>query len=635
MLVSRALRGYNLEIMAGSAKSFIIVLFLLVSILACRKQGPDTAEASQAGPGQGRETEAFLEIYCTDLVGSVETMVDGIWTALAEGSALNNHDSVRTGPQSSCKLVFSTLAVVDLLSDTGIKINHFLDDEEKRLLDLFVHNGTVLNLVKRLEENDLVVIRSSSAISTVKGTSFLLSNDPYYGSSIAVDSGKVAVLPSSPLLENLVDSSMTSTQIARIFRFVADRAVILEKGQELTPGLDALLIPTELEAELEGAIFAPEGFLPDKLIPALARLEKLVSDSKSFNPLVISEDKSEKLGLVSAAETAEAYAPSGWDSLMGGIAGNLIRVPQTGVFVLSDSDGNLTGINEEGRLLWFQKSNNRNADRSYPVPFKGLVYYSGSRELLIIDSLSGELLSLELLEGDRTHADGTRTVPFPGAIISPARETLEVRDEKTGKVERSIPVPDGLSMTPVNYNGMAAVVNQKGVFMLLDMTSGAVRASVQTNAGQTIALAPRIYGNYACFADRKGLLVMVKLEPIALAWEHKLPGSSGVFSDIEISDAGVFAFSKDTVYSFSLEGIELMEPLSKVSAPPLLSRGILYYGTLDAFLVALRVSDGKELGRVAIGSKASARPLYSDGAIYIGTSSGKLVKVDASIFTSY
>lgn len=310
------------------------------------------------------------------------------------------------------------------------------------------------------------------------------------------------------------------------------------------------------------------------------------------------------------------------------VGGSVVRVPDAGVFVLTDPRGGLTGVSPEGRVLWSLETANRGAESMSAVPFKGVAYYSGSNEFLAVDARSGEVLFRRPLDGERSHVLGNRAAPFADFIAFPTMTGVELVDPRTGELKRTLPVPGGTTMSPANYRGLVAIVNQRGAFMLIDPDSGELRGQIQTGAQQPVALAPRILGDRACFADRKGLLVMVDLSSMSVAWERPLP--AGVFSDLEFSEEAVVALSRGAVHVFSPDGAELMKPVQNVAAPPLLSRGVLYYGTTDRSFVALRLADGKELGRLRLEARVSARPLAVEGFIYLGLADGGFVKLDPS-----
>lgn len=725
------------------------------------RAGAGATDASSATPS------ASFSASCVYVEGFVERGRGDGWAPLEIGDSVEAQDTIRSGPDGSCEIVFGGTATLRVQPGTVLSLQSLALSEESSRIEAKLATGSILNKVHKLAGTDSYMINTDTTVCGVRGTDFFVSVDPEKGTTVAVKEGRVAVVPSSPVVFQLLEASAESEAAAQAIESIVASASLVEPDQEITVSKAMAESASEAYGEIAAIVAAappsesagrkriapPAMIMFDRDIgygravalaqaqdaaaggsataaaaPAIApaaaepapaeaaeavrpeladTVKRLRAAAVRIKPALPAPVRAapatkermkaldsmqapaapamEPVSMVPTPEASPSPASSvpgpatetvppapakpapakpapakpepakptppqaaqvtapvasakpdpvlgSWKALSGPVAGSVVRVGTNGVFVLSDPDGNLTGMSADGKVLWQLKTANRGADRSYPVPFKGLVYYTGSNELVAVDAATGAVVAREALEGDRAHIFGTRVVPFPGAVVSPTRDTLEVLDERTGKVMRSIPVPDGITMTPANYDGLAAIVNQKGVFMLLDLATGQIKAQVQTGAVQPVALAPRIHGTLACFADRKGLLVMVDLKSMKVAWERSLPGAAGVFSDIEIGDEGVFAFSKDMIYSYNLRGERLMEPIAKVSAPPLLSKGILYYGTLDGFLVAVRVKGGVELGRVDLGGKATARPLFSEGAIYVGTAGGKLVKVGSGSF---
>ncbi len=744
-------------------RATILVLMAVLAVAACSRPAeqaiPERRAGDVASDVPATPSKAF-SASCVYTEGFVERGRGDSWSVLEIGDSVEASDTVRTGPDGVCDIVFGATATLRLQPGTVLALESLALSDESARVEASLSVGSVLNKVQKLAGTDSYMIRTDTSVCGVRGTDFMVSVDPVKGTTVAVKSGRVAVVPASQVVYDLLESSSTNEVAAVAIQSIVASASIVSADQEIT--IDKAMaesvsaIFTEIAAEVaaapqvasagaariappplimfdEAAVYAPAAIASSGAAPsataaapatgsapaaaspaapaaaaaaapearpdlaaALTRVRRAAEKIKprAVEPVKASVDTRDRLRSLDKFELPVIQVPTAaqepvtlvptdssagaatvtdpppavrtptparpapakpapsvtvpapaapqadkirrvlgsWAALRGSVSGSVVRVPATGTFVMSDADGNLSGVSPSGEILWSVATANRGADRSYPVPFKGIVYYSGSNELVAVDAATGKILAREVLEGDRAHIFGTRVVPFPNAVVFPTRDTLEVLDERTGKVVRSVPVPGGTTMTPANYDGLAAIVNQKGVFMLIDLATGEVRAQVQTGAVQPVAIAPRILGQRACFADRKGLLVMVDLSSMTVVWERALPGSAGVFSDIEMGEEGVFAFSKDVIFGYSLRGEKLMDPIPKVSAAPLLSRGVLYYGTMDGFLVALRLEGMKELGRVELGSKASARPLFADGFVYVGTVSGRLVKVDVSKF---
>jgi outer membrane protein assembly factor BamB len=738
--------------------------------------------------------------------GFVERGREGNWIPLEIGDSVEANDSIRTGPDGSCDIQFGGSATMRIQPATLYLVNTVALSAEANRIEGSLSIGTVLSKVNKLTGNDAYMIRTESSVAGVRGTDFVVSNDSVNGTTVAVKSGSVAVLPVSPAVYKLLEASSANPAAAAAVRSIVASASIVGANQELTidkatadlaalvyediaqevalissdsiealsaaaalgvrdaaaaavpggsgaasasapvgeglfatspliaagdgifPSLAPALSAVQEKAAAGGAQAQPPEPALQRALEALERINEKAEAGLQAQPARSLPERSpfietfkridtmpvataalqgaaepvsllrtgqepadgsaaEQTGVAaiapaasatapasSAAPAASAAAPSAgapaasvpapavpqakavpapkpapspaiaaakpapaakrdflvaeWEALKGSVSGRVVRVPSSDVFVLSDPRGTISGVSAAGKLLWTVATENRGAELMSAVPFKGVVYYSGSNEYLAIDALKGTVLQRVALDGDRSHVLGNRVVPFPDALVFPTMSGLEVLDPQTGAVMKTLPVPGGSTMSPANYEGMAAIVNQKGMFMLIDLASGDIKAQVQTGALQPVALAPQIFGQRACFADRKGLLVMIDLATMTVAWERPLPIAGGVFTDVEMGGEGVFAYGRQTVFAYSLEGAELMKPIGQVSAPPLLSQGVLYYGTNDGFLVALGLSPLAERGRVRLGSRLSARPLLADGFLYAGTNSGRLLKLD-------
>jgi outer membrane protein assembly factor BamB len=754
--------------------------------------------------------------------GFVERGREGNWIPLEIGDSVEANDSIRTGPDGSCDIQFGGSATMRIQPATLYLVNTVALSAEANRIEGSLSIGTVLSKVNKLTGNDAYMIRTESSVAGVRGTDFVVSNDSVNGTTVAVKSGSVAVLPVSPAVYKLLEASSANPAAAAAVRSIVASASIVGANQELTidkatadlaalvyediaqevalissdsiealsaaatsgardaaasgardaaasgardaaaaavpggsgaafasapvgegifatspliaagdsifPSLAPALSAVQEKAAAGGAQAQPPEPALQRALEALERINEKAETGLQAQPARSLPERSpfietfkridtmpvataalqgaaepvsllrtgqepadgsaaEQTGVAaiapaasatapasSAAQAASAAAPTAggpaasvpapavpqakavpapkpapspaiaaakpapaakrdflvaeWEALKGSVSGRVVRVPSSDVFVLSDPRGTISGVSAAGKLLWTVATENRGAELMSAVPFKGVVYYSGSNEYLAIDALKGTVLQRVALDGDRSHVLGNRVVPFPDALVFPTMSGLEVLDPQTGAVMKTLPVPGGSTMSPANYEGMAAIVNQKGMFMLIDLASGDIKAQVQTGALQPVALAPQIFGQRACFADRKGLLVMIDLATMTVAWERPLPIAGGVFTDVEMGGEGVFAYGRQTVFAYSLEGAELMKPIGQVSAPPLLSQGVLYYGTNDGFLVALGLSPIAERGRVRLGSRLSARPLLADGFLYAGTNSGRLLKLD-------
>ena len=311
------------------------------------------------------------------------------------------------------------------------------------------------------------------------------------------------------------------------------------------------------------------------------------------------------------------------------VSGNIVRSLAGNAFIVSDKNGTVTAFSDSGQRLWVVNTENKGTERTYAVPFKDFIYYSGSNELVIIDAKSGKIINRIALDSNKSHLLGNRVVPFPNAVVFPTKTGLDVLSPATGEIISSIEIPGGSMMTPANYDGKAVIVSQRGILYIVNIEKGSIETEIKTPAVQPTAQAPKIFKALACFADRKGLLVLVDLNTGTVKWTKQLEGSNGIFTDLEFAQEGIFAFGNDTLFAYSLEGTPLFDPIKNVAAPPALIRGKLVYANKDNQIVSIEANTGKLLTKLTIDVVGSSRPLFFNGFVYMGLNNGSVIKIPA------
>jgi len=311
------------------------------------------------------------------------------------------------------------------------------------------------------------------------------------------------------------------------------------------------------------------------------------------------------------------------------VSGNIVRSLAGNAFIVSDKNGTVTAFSDSGQRLWVVNTENKGTERTYAVPFKDFIYYSGSNELVIIDAKSGKIINRIALDSNKSHLLGNRVVPFPNAVVFPTKTGLDVLSPATGEIISSIEIPGGSMMTPANYDGKAVIVSQRGILYIVNIEKGSIETEIKTPAVQPTAQAPKIFKALACFADRKGLLVLVDLNTGTVKWTKQLEGSNGIFTDLEFAQEGIFAFGNDTLFAYSLEGTPLFDPIKNVAAPPALIRGKLVYANKDNQIVSIEANTGKLLTKLTIDDVGSSRPLFFNGFVYMGLNNGSVIKIPA------
>ena len=130
---------------------------------------------------------------------------------------------------------------------------------------------------------------------------------------------------------------------------------------------------------------------------------------------------------------------------------------------------------------------------------------------------------------------------------------------------------------------------------------------------------------------RKGLVVAVDPDAKKVLWSSALPGTGtgGVFQDLAVSETGVYAFARGTLFGFSVtDGTALFDPVAGVTTPPLVDAGRLYIGGADGKLLILDAANGKPVASLDVGGKLTTRPSKDGDRIILGTANGRILVVN-------
>jgi outer membrane protein assembly factor BamB len=306
------------------------------------------------------------------------------------------------------------------------------------------------------------------------------------------------------------------------------------------------------------------------------------------------------------------------------IVGNLIVDGNR--IIAADGDGSVYAVDIEGKLIWRVDTKNSPNENSSPLLIGGRIYFSGSKELVVIAPDSGRVIQQTALDGSSAHLFGRRAVETAGTVYFPANNDIRVLDTGSGSFGREIPIPKGSRMTPAVWKGKLVIANLEGSLLIIDPAAkNPVLASVSTAAVQPIAIAPTIIGDLAVFSGRKGTMVCVDLSSEKTVWEKKLPGNASVFTDIACDGKGLYAYAKGRIFAVSLQdGSDLFPSIENATSAPLCSGDRFYYGSGN-YLVYRKAGDGSVIKQIEVSGQITARPAAAGAKITAGTSTGHIL----------
>ncbi|TVQ38506.1 MAG: hypothetical protein EA384_09020 [Spirochaetaceae bacterium] len=301
----------------------------------------------------------------------------------------------------------------------------------------------------------------------------------------------------------------------------------------------------------------------------------------------------------------------------GGIAASGNRV------VVMDRDGRLAAHDLSGRQAWEVTTNNAAVQSGRPVIADGIVYASGARELVAVDLDSGHILLRHALSAQEANPFGHRPAFADGKLYFNATDKIVVRRASSGEIVREIPLQSSTRMSPAIWGSSLVVADQRGRMLLIDRSSGALSASVPTEAMQPVSQAAAVAGTRAVFAGRRETVAGVDLAAARVLWTRSL-GDRPLFEDPVVAGAAVYIRSDDLLFGLRLsDGIPLFEPLSGVSASPVYLDGLLFVGHADGSLLGVDPANASVVGRLRLAGRPVAL-VGHQGRLLIATQEGEV-----------
>jgi outer membrane protein assembly factor BamB len=571
--------------------------------------------------------------------------------ALEPGDPVAVGSTVHTGRDGICELSVGELGSLRLLPDTSLVIRgaEILGGSGAFRAELV--SGRILAKARRLAGRESFMVSSPNAVCGIRGTAFALS---FSGkrSLLAVAEGRVAVLPAGPVFSRVEAASARSELARGLVRTAVSLAPLVGEGQELSIG------PAELErsesswsslsASLGSSSGSPEAELePEPLIPAEAvgassaagvaasgaAIEALKGGFPK--PVAAGSEARKLLGLLSSFTGKTEVSGSAKPSYRGGLlsarsafsarpVSSLLRSGD--LLVAGDGAGNLSALKPSGEAAWRFAGEGR----ASPVLSKGMLYLASATELLVLDAASGRLVAKKSLPSAASAQGGLAA--FPDGVVAAGPSGLSFFSADQAGKDRELPVKEG-ALVALHYEGSILVVSGSGELLLLDSESGAARAEAPALSSSFL----RVWADRAALVGSlrggsggaKGSLMLFSLPELSLIARADLPFAPA--SEPEINREGVFVWGEGSLAAFSPEG-KPIGTIQNVSAPPLLSKGVLYYGTSGGYLVAARPSDLAVTARLFLPARLSARPLAFGEELRLPLADGSVVFAEPAKF---
>ncbi|MDR0390122.1 MAG: PQQ-binding-like beta-propeller repeat protein [Spirochaetaceae bacterium] len=656
---------------------------LLVLLGSCKKTPPEVSV--EAGPVVTRPQNAEAVF----VQGHAEFERNGARQSLEQGARLEAGDTIIAGDDASAELEFASLANIRMLPGSRLVIRNFSElqgngSEPRRNITLFLEQGALLAKVQKLTPDDGFFITTPNSVNRVRGTRFLLRYEPGAGSpqdaaqsssaqssaaqssaaapadgggktTLAVQEGAVAFLPSGPVLRDIQEQGEAgaSTLFEELFALAplaeaGEEALISGVGEGLVPEpadfdrlLDELRTKSESETSAETRQLIQEAlkqYTTVSLGPGSEELLELMDHVRDPGtgysvlpaalPARFIASYPQGPGQLPPREIGRPEIPPKpypallWEKQLEGGAPvtNIDRAGRT-LFVL-DARGRVYSISEAGSLLW-------GAGEAVALSgFDNSMALTSRTGLALLEAVSGESRGVYLFNG-WAGLPRSKGILVPQGIALATPRGVTICRQENAQLIREIPVAGGIISSLILAGRELAGINGQGRIVIIDAAAGAIRLEIPANLG-TEVYTPCYHDGVIYGTNKSGRVIAVELQSGNVKWEKTLESGIRVEPELDASRLYLWLADNTLVRIHTADGSDAGSPIPNVESAPLLSSGKLYFGGPDGTLVSADPASGRILKKNPIPGVSSVRPLLVGNILYAGTLDGRLIRLDAS-----
>jgi outer membrane protein assembly factor BamB len=167
--------------------------------------------------------------------GEVKVGSEGDWKDAGIGDELPVATRIKTGAASSCDLAFGNLGAVRIGPESVVDLRRLAISATKRSAELSIGSGSVACKVSKLMSKDSFEVRSPESVCGVRGTEFLVKVSKGKPLVVAVQEGKVALLPpsfDSAKIEALASTPAGEAVASAVIEELSAQAPLVQAGEE-------------------------------------------------------------------------------------------------------------------------------------------------------------------------------------------------------------------------------------------------------------------------------------------------------------------------------------------------------------------------------------------------------------------
>lgn len=303
-------------------------------------------------------------------------------------------------------------------------------------------------------------------------------------------------------------------------------------------------------------------------------------------------------------------------------------LPGGGV-VTVDGSGTVNAVDGTGRIAWTLATQLQGVGQ--PVVSGTRVYLLGDSLLVVVDAATGRLLLEQRLTAQNGGRGGRYPAVIGSSLILPTDTGFEVRNSANGRLTRTVTLSGRFDSSPAAFGDEVLILSSTGTLMLVNPSSSAVVAQVETGLNQPTAAAPVLHGSTVYLAAASGQVAAVGTATWSLLWRVQVPQQRPAPTVLAAGDWGVAAYHSGdgTLVGLSAARGAVMFNKSAASGPALALGSTLAFPSRDGTLQVVSALTGDTAATRSTGASSSLQARLSAGKIFVATSRGEVVVLNA------
>jgi outer membrane protein assembly factor BamB len=262
---------------------------------------------------------------------------------------------------------------------------------------------------------------------------------------------------------------------------------------------------------------------------------------------------------------------------------------------------------------------------SEPVVTSNYVYFSGKKNLVVMNRISGATLTVTRLNDRENHLKGQKVVPMDYQILYPTKDSIRFLTGDGSKI-REVFIPGGSLMTPALYKGKIYTAATDGIIYEIS-SKGEILRSLETEAENPTGQSIIFDKGRGYFVDSRGSVTAFSPENMIREWKSPvLEEKDNFIYDVMLTNERVYFYGGEKIYTLDRMTGKEKKPLEgSILTRPLLWGDYIYAMTGEESMTVFSSSSGMPIKTIALGYEITSPIYHFNSQIMAGAYDGNVL----------